>query len=160
MTGSITTFKPGDVLTYRPDPSRHDPNWCREGMAIVNAEGTAFDTYWASGSEAHRLQADELTTAEVIFNIGEYEELDGNRHGIRRTWETYREDQRQVVTSQHRLQARFFVLKGAQPDLDTQVMNARAALEKAREELVSAGRAIEWCTADLTRLQVKRGDFS
>ena len=58
------TFVPGDVLRYLP-------RWthCREGVAIVQDNGVAVDTYWSSDRAV--LTDEELATAERQFNVGD-----------------------------------------------------------------------------------------
>ena len=143
----------GTVVRYRPDPSRHDPAWCREGMAIADSDGRLFDTYWGSMSEAHRLQPVELDTIEILFNVNDYDELDRYAHGSKAKWETYHPDDRRYVTSQHRLQCRWFVRKGASPDLATQIENAREAVREADEKVEFAKRQAEWLRKGLADLE-------
>lgn len=112
-------------------------------MALSDDRGVLVDTYWQSGSEAHVLNAVELTTIEHLFWMDDYRELDRYHRGTPAEWETYAETDRQRVTSQHGLQARYFIRLGAQPDLPTQIENARAALRDAVERQRSAERRVD-----------------
>jgi hypothetical protein len=143
-------LKPGDVLHYRP--SQHH---CREGVALVVDGRLARDTYWglSPGHDSHALTEAELDTATVCFNTYDYELLDGNqRHASRGKWETYHPDDRGRITSQQGLQEALFIRRGAKPDLDTQIANARAEVKKAEEEVRSAQRRLEWRLEDLAKL--------
>lgn len=159
----LQTLRAGDVVTYTPDPSRHDPRWCREGVAIAEDQPTGLvllDTYWQGGGDHHRLIPAEVETAVLMFSMGDYTELDRNRGGVRGEWETYADDDRQVISSQHRLQFRYFVRTGAQPDRATQVGNARAKLDAAHEELASAARRVEWAAIEWGRqLDLQRAEY-
>lgn len=145
--------RPGDVVRYAPDPSRHDPRWCREGMAIADERGILFDTYWGSGGDNHRLNAVEVATAEVIFNVADYDELDRYARASRGIWETYHPDDRRVLTSQHGLQRRWFIRKGADPDMATQVASAEEKVLEAEEAVASAQRRAEWAREELADLR-------
>jgi len=148
-------YRPGTVVTYIPDPSRHDPNWCREGMAIANANGDLLDTYWGSGSEAHRLLPVEVATVEVQFHMDDFDELDRWRPDVSK-WMSYAPADRQRITHQHRLQQRLFVRKGAQPDLDTQIANATVKVREAERAVESAQWHLEWARKDLAELEAQR----
>lgn len=148
----MSALQEGAVVRYQPDPSRHSPTWCREGTAVINDQGAAFDTYWGSGSDSHRLTSDELATAEVLFLLEDFDELDRHAHGTKDKWETYHPDDRRLITSQHGLQRRYFIRKGADPSLTTQIDNARRRLDEAHEELASAARRVEWAAVEWGRL--------
>lgn len=68
-----TRFKPGDVLRYVAETTH-----CRESTAFVTKDGRAVDTYWRTygDGDPHRLTDDELATAEVRFNVSDYDALD------------------------------------------------------------------------------------
>ena len=144
---------PGTVVRYTPDRSRHDPSWCREGMAIADDRGVLLDTYWGSGSDNHRLLPVELATVENLFNLGDYEELDRYSHASKDKWLRYHPDDREVVTSQHRLQVRWFIRKGASPDFATQVENAEDEVREAQEKAESAQRQLDWKRRQLAELK-------
>lgn len=148
-------LRAGDVVRYEPDPSRHDPRWCREGMAIADDRGVLFDTYWGSGSDNHRLLAVEIASAELLFNLADYDELDRYDRATKGIWETYHPDDRRFVSSQHRLQFRRFVRKGATPDLATQIANAEEKVREADEAEASARRHAEWARVDLAALTTR-----
>jgi len=143
--------KPGTVVRYKPDPSRHDPRWCREGMAIADERGLLIDTYWGSGQDAHILRGAELEGVEVLFHFDEFDELDRWRPNVQE-WETYAPADRQRVTSQHGLQQRLFIRKGAEPDLATQIANAEEKVCEAEYNVESANRRLEWAREDLAKL--------
>jgi hypothetical protein len=147
----VSEYLPGTVVRYQPE--RGD-RWCREGTAIVQDNGALLDTYWGSGGEAHRLTAAELATAEVLFRLSDYDELDRYKRGSADVWKTYHQNDRQRVTSQHGLQARWFVRKGAQSDHATRVENAREALREAEHEASSAERRVAWRREELAQLEV------
>jgi hypothetical protein len=149
-----TERQPGDVLDYIPDGGRH----CREGIAIVNERGDAVDTFWDSGSESHLLTEAELATAGLRFRLGDYREL-GKTHwdrGHKDTWLTYAPADRQVTTAQHGLQSTLYVRNGAEPDLDTQIANAREAVQEAEHAVGSAQSRLEWRREDLAKLEAAR----
>lgn len=144
--------RPGVVVRYKPDPSRHDPRWCREGMAIADSAGVLFDTYWQSGNESHRLLPVELATIELLFHMDDYDELDRCSQTTKGLWATYHPDDRHVVTSQHRLQFRWFIRKGARPDIDTQIENAEEKVRECESRVESARQQLEWAQHDLDAL--------
>lgn len=81
----------GDVIRYSPDD-----RWCREGIAIVSQPSrgrlVVADTYWSgSGSgETHILTASELSTAELMFRLDEYDELKNEPRGAAENqWKKY-----------------------------------------------------------------------
>lgn len=144
---------PGDVLRYVPS-RRH----CREGMAVVDEHGRSWDTFW--DSDRHHLTADELATAEVIGNLGDFKHLGSDACTGRRDheleWGRYAPADRLAVTHQHRLQADYYVRRGATPDLDTQIANARSKVEEAEGNLGTAQRRLEWARRDLAKLEAQR----
>lgn len=145
-----TEFKPGDVVRYDTGTERH----CREGMAIAEArlDGVVlFDTYWRSYGDRHLLTYDELATAEVVFNLDDYDELTEREAAAK--WEMYKPADREKVTSQHRLVVRWFIRQGAQPDLSTQIDNARQGVADAYEKLRSAEFGVQLAWAELKRLE-------
>lgn len=144
-------FRPGTVVRYTPDPSRHDPRWCREGMAVADERGVLLDTFWGTGSEAHRLLPVEIATVELEFHLDDFDELDRWRPN-EQLWLTYAPADRQRITHQHRLQQRLFIRKGAQPDLSTQIENAEAKVRKAEEAVKSAERDLGWARKELAAL--------
>lgn len=142
-----TTLMPGNVLRYSPRVSH-----AREGMAIVEDSGRAFDTYWSAGGRA-QLSPEDLKTAEVIFNIGDYDQLDPYVGSSRPRWEQHHPDDRQRVTSQRGLQEVLYVRKGATPDRGTQIDNAREAIREAEENARSAESRLKWARDDLRALE-------
>lgn len=144
-------FAPGDVLSYVP-------RWhhCREGTAFVGEDGVARDTFWRhTDTSAERLNEAELATAEVRFNVNDYEALDLYAHSSRPTWLTYDPDDRGRIPSQHGLQEALFVRKGSRPDLSTQIENARRAVEEAESEVRVAQGRLERRREDLAALEVR-----
>jgi len=144
-------LREGDVFTYRPD-ERH----CREGMAIVSdrADGSHIlrDTFWGSGSDCHILTADEMGTVEPLFNLADFDELDRYARDSKSAWEAYHPDNRRVITSQHGLQRRWFIRKGAEPDLSTQIQNAEGRVEDAEDEFNRAERWLQWRREELATI--------
>jgi hypothetical protein len=151
---AATTFKPGDVVRYDV-AERH----CREGMAIAKERAgggvVLVDTFWQSSGE-HVLTDDELTTAEMVFNLADYDELDRYWHESAAKWKTYAPADRETITSQHGLQVRWFVRKGALPDLQTQIENACEAFLDAQTKLRSAEFRAEVAWRDLAELEARR----
>ena len=148
---------PGDVLSYTPLRA-FEPRHCREGMALVDEHGRAFDTFWGIDlGDRHCLTAAELATATVVFNVGDFEMLDKYSHSSRGRWETYNPLDRAVITSQHGLQAVYYVRKGAQPDLETQIENARERVEDAERQVRSAQSGLEWRRRELAALEEVSG---
>lgn len=149
-------LKPGDVLSYIPERDH-----CRERTAFVTERGVAVDTYWQGDyrggyQDAHRLTDDELATATVRFNVSDYDALDLYSKESRPTWETYHPDDRGAIPSQHGLQWALFVRKGAQPHLDTQIENARAAVEQADSKMRSAEATLARRRDELAELEARR----
>lgn len=138
-------FQPGDVLTYSPAD-----RWCREGMAVVNDAGIAFDTFWASAGDAYRLGEADLRSAEFLFNIGNYRELD--RHE-RYTFSRFAPEDRATITSQHGLQRRLFVRHGAVEDRETIIENARQKVREAEEARDAAERQVTYARESLARIE-------
>lgn len=156
----MSEIRPGDVVRYS---TLSRPNrWCREGMATTERgedRTVLVDTYWDGGSERHVLTPAEVSTAEVLFNLDDYEELPRYQPASSRgRWAMYAPADRQVITSQHGLTVRYFVRKGAQPDPSTQVDNARVALDEAKAALSSAQSAVAYRQAELERLTACRCD--
>ena len=148
----MTEFKADDVVRYTSE--RRD-RWCREGTAIACGDDAILvDTFWGGyGSDSHVLTPDERATAEVLFNIADYDELDRYNHGSEGTWRKYAPGDRTVITSQHGLQRRWFVRKGAQPNLPTQIQNAREAVAQAEEKLSSAQWWLDSARRELAELE-------
>lgn len=146
-------FRPGDVLAYVSIESH-----CREGTAYVQDSGAAIDTYWrpSGGGDSHRLTESELATASVSFNVNDYDLLERYVSSSRKTWETYRPEDRAQITSQHGLQASLFVRRGAEPHLDTQIENAEAAVLAAEREANSAAYVLERRRDELATLKADR----
>jgi hypothetical protein len=146
-----TEFKPGDVVRYDVAD-----RWCREGTAIAATwkdQVVLLDTYWQS-SDQHRLTDDEVATAELLFNLADFDELPSGRHlGSSGKWMQYSPADRKRITAQHGLVVRYFIRKGAQPDLATQIENARQAVADAYEKLRNAERDVDYARRKLARLE-------
>lgn len=143
-----SAFKPGDVLRYQPD-ERH----CREGMAIINDSGRALDTFWWYSGDEHLLTSNELATAELEFNLNDYNQADGStRHIQKGKWEKYAPSDRGLITSQHGLQPHYYVRKGAVEDWATQINNARQKVDDAVAMAKSAQRQVGYAREDLERV--------
>ena len=141
----------GQVIRYRSD--RAD-RWCREGVAISNDAGHFVDTYWMGMGDAHVVTASELATAEHRFWLDDYRELDRYGRGTPDEWAMYAITDRRRVTSQHGLQARYFVRHGAEYDLPTQLENALESLSRAEGDLESAQRRLERAEERVDELRV------
>ncbi len=155
------TFRVGDVVRYSPQPrfpGQRDVRWCREGTAIAEKRDDGrlvlVDTFWGSGSDNHVLTDAELATAEIRFNLNDYDALKEYPRGASHdTWMKYAPAHRETVTAQHGLQSRYYIRKGAQPDLDTQIVNARAVVADAEAAVDSAKWHLECARRDLAALQ-------
>lgn len=155
MSETKTAFKPGDVVRYETltMPSRH----CREGQAIAEewkGRIVLLDTFWGS-SDRHVLTDDEIDTAELVFNLKGYDELDRYSHESPAKWKRFKPVDRETVTSQHGLQIRWFVRKGATPDLQTQIenaceeyLNAQSKLRSAEENVTRAWQTLQGLETD------------
>lgn len=147
----MNTFRLNDVVRYRP--TEHH---CREGVAVAkNCDSSVVlvDTFWQSGShDDHVLTEGEVSAAELIFNIEDYDELDQYVSSSRELWNKYATSDRQVVTSQHGLQKRWFIRKGATPDWDTQIENARQVVAEYERQLESATSGLEWARNNLAEV--------
>lgn len=153
MSDLKTAFKLGDVVQYDVE----DPH-CREGMAIAKQreDGRTYlaDTYWSS--ENHILSEAEVASAELVFNLADYDELDQYRHESAAKWKTYAPADRERITSQHGLQVRWFIRKGASPDLQTQIENACEAYVEAQSKLRSAEADVRYAWQVLSELEAQR----
>lgn len=158
MSATVAEFVVGDVVQYVPDPSRHDPRWCREGTAIAIQQGddvVLVDTYWHSlGQDAHRLNDVERQTATLRFRLGDY--IEHKATASSDAWDHYRPDDRQVITSQHGLSVRRFVRIGAKPDHAVRIEVYKAKVRAAEDDLASAQRRLEWAQRDLASVEAGR----
>lgn len=149
ITTTEPTFKVGEFYRYTPKTT-----CCCEGIAEMTERGL-MDAFWgSSGSESSPLSVEEKATAVLIFDSSEYDELDC--HGEHR-WEKFNPSDRQKTTEQHGLRKRWFVRKGAVPDLDTQIANAQARVKEAEEAVRSANGMLEWRQRELQKLQEQQG---
>lgn len=151
-------WKPRDVVRYTPtDRNRSDRFWCREGLAIGHErpDGTVvlLDTYWGGSGDRHCLLDDELETVRFQFNLDDYETV-----RYESDWMMYHPDDRQIVTSQHRLQNTFYVRQGAAKNLDTQIENARAEVEASESKVKMAQWSLECDRRALAALIEKRDE--
>jgi len=144
---------PGDVLDYIPDrESRH----CRESCAVVREDGRIFDTFW-SGPKAglhgadHELSDRELATAGLRFRLGDYREVKYEQE-----WLTFAPADRQYVSAQQGLQWTYYVREGAEPDLTTQIDNARGRVAEAERAVESAKASLERRRRELADLEAQR----
>lgn len=116
-------YRPGDVVRY--DPAEHH---CREGMAIAyerHGNVVLLDTFWDGYGDRHMLTADERDTAQLSFNLNDYDELDQYNRSSPGNWGKYAPDDRRTITSQHGLRKRWFIRQGATEHWPTQIDNAR-----------------------------------
>lgn len=134
------------IYTYQPDDGRRH---CREAMAYQCDNGRLVDTFWGvpgDSSVRHTLTDTELATAVPLFNTDDYDEIDRHMRDSS-TWESYAPTDRARITSQHGLQTRWFIRKGANPDLETMIGNAEEDLDRAQHRL----RALEFGIASRKR---------
>lgn len=146
------SLRPGDVVRYTPSD-----RWCREGIAIVqdrvrpNGRYQMLDTFWGSSDPAPLSDA-EANTAEFMFKLTDFDELDRYLNSSPVTWEKYAPADRQMITQQHGLQKRWFIRKGATPDWATQIENARQVVADRKRKLDSAQSCLNWANEDLVRI--------
>jgi hypothetical protein len=147
-------FKPGDVLSYVPVGGWH----ARQGTAIVDERGCAVDTFWGvqGYSDGHVLSEAELAEAELKFRLGDYCKLGEHWDRKHDEWLTYAPEDRQMIGSQAQYQSTYYVRIGAEPDLNTQIQNARNAVEDAERGVSSAENRLHWARQDLARLESLR----
>lgn len=153
------------VYSYQPDDgARH----CRDGVAVDSRfEGRRpeypprngetypplIDTYWGGmGQDSHVLTPTERVTAVLLFDTGNYDELDQHKRASREWWMKHKPEDRRYIPSQHGLILRYFLRKGAGPDRATMIQNAREALEKAESEARSAQSRVEYARTRLTEV--------
>lgn len=146
-------FEPGDVLDYIPKHGNH----CRQATAVVYEDG-AVDTFWGVNrySEGYLLGDQEIEGAELRFPLGDFRKLGEHWEHKREEWLTYAPADRQRIGSQHQYQSTYYVRIGAEPDLDTQIANAREALAEAEREVSSAQQRIQLRWEDLAKLEAGR----
>ena len=139
------------VLTYTPEGS----TWCREGWATEQSNGV-FDTYWTTTGSEHRLTEAEIANATFQFDTDDFDELDQYQYGVKDRWATFAETDRRYIPSQHGLALRYFVRKGAQPDLETQIANAQEHLRSMESGLVTARLRVKGAKESLAELIAQR----
>jgi hypothetical protein len=155
----MSAFREGDVVSYAPGerfPGQRDTRWCREGTAIAGKHDGGIqlaDTFWLMGTEDHILTEAEIATAELLFNLDDYDELGRYSRESPSQWKKYAPADRQQITSQHGLQHRWFIRKGAAEDHATQVENARERLREAEAKLQSAQWSVESAQRDLAEIE-------
>lgn len=142
---TTATFVPGDVLDYTPA----DGSSCREGIAIVREQPLparttyAVDTFGGidrPGFGAHVLTDAELSTATVSFNLADFDRIDRNHYPL---FGDYAESDRRTITEQRGYRVRYYLRRGAQPDLATKIANALRELDNAHGGVASAQRRLE-----------------
>lgn len=138
------------VYDYDVDGSRH----CREGVATQDRPGVFLDTFWGGSGDRHRLNATEVLTLRERFDTDDFVELarDGYGSAARAQWQTFAPEDRESVSSQHGLQVRYFVRRGASPDLATQIENAQQKVAEAERALESATSRLHWAKDELRAL--------
>lgn len=139
------------VYDYEVDGSRH----CREGVATEERPGVFLDTFW-NGGDRHRLTETEAASMKERFDTDDFDELDRNKFDAEARWMRFAPADRQTITSQHRLQARYFVRRGAAPDLATQIENAKQKVTDAEHEVERSASRLKWAQADLAALEAIR----
>lgn len=149
---------PGNVLSYIPKDYH-----CRQGTAIVLEDGRgAVDTFWdefGKDSNCHWLTGKELETAEVKFNVNDYEQIGTYGHcapSDEAEWARYRPEDRAHIGSQSQWCAVLLVRKGSKPDTETIIENARREVELAEGDVESANRKLGWARENLAKLEAER----
>jgi len=107
----------------------------------------------AHWSEFSHLSEAEKSSAVLLFDSSDYDELDRYSSSSRYKWEQYHPDDRKKTTEQHGCYTRWFIRKGAKPDMGTKIANARARLEEAEQSLRSAQFSVESRTRELQELE-------
>jgi len=143
------------VYDYEIEGSRH----CREGVATEERPGVFLDTFW-EGGDRHHLTELERASMRDRFDTDDFDELDQYSHESVARWETFAPQDRQTIPSQHGYHRRYFVRRGASPDLATQIENAERKVAAAERELESAARHLQWAQADLAALEGQKGRAS
>lgn len=141
---------PGDVLDYIPERYH-----CREGVAVVMESGTPVDTFWSLSGDSHALTDAERATAGLRFRLSDYRKLGESWDDKKAEWLTYAPADRQVITSQHGLQRTYYVRIGSEPDLATQISNARERVAEAEAEVRAAEGFLERRREDLAELEAR-----
>lgn len=154
MSALARGYDRGLVVRYQPDPSRHDPMWCREGQAVGTGgiEGFLADTYWGSGGDAHLLTVEETESMTVLGHLSDYRLL-----GRGEPVTDYAPDDRLLVTHQHGLQRDHYVRIGAVVSYRARITEQVRRVREARDEATRAARRTEWIEDDLRRLLAERG---
>lgn len=150
-----------DVYRYQPSRERHDPNWCREGMAIETDTGKVIDTYWDLSARDvmvdHYLTGEELAGAELVANLDDFEPFYRNStHYNSAGYDGYAESDRLTITSQHGLTQHRFIRKGATPSPDRILAKLRADISAALYKRDSAMREVESARAILRHVETGR----
>lgn len=120
----------GDVLEYNTHPldKRERPK-----MAVVTADGTS------PISEA------ELKGARLLFNRNGYTLVAGpsRSKSVPAFWLSCKPVDRQILTIANGNAVAYYVKKGAQPDLDTQIENQQQVISQARLKAAAAGAQLK-----------------
>ncbi len=144
----MNNFKIGQFYSYTVRD-----RWCREGLAEVTKRGI-LDTYWGpDGTENSPLTESEKASAVLLFDSADYDELDRYSSSSKHRWEQFHPDERKKTTEQHGCYTRWFVKKGAKPDLGTKIANARVRLSEAEQQLKSVKWSVESRTRELEELE-------
>lgn len=160
-TAQAITFRAGDVIRYTPAGMTitgvADYHF-REGTAVVGEDGRALDTF--GNSDPHLLTRAELESGQVLFNTEDYVKL-GEQWETRNKlslWEQHRPEDRQEITHQHGSQATLYLRKGAKPDMNTRLANARELVAKAEAEVRSAEGTLTWRREQLAKLEAEAAE--
>lgn len=141
------------VYTYDIEGTAH----CKEGWAVETEDGLLLDTYWSS--DRSHLSKGEITSAKFRFDTDDFEEIEHHRgRGTPPEWLRYAPEDRNYISSQHGLSTRWFIRKGASPDLATELANQHYAVEEAESELRAAQSKLSWERNKLAELEAKAGE--
>lgn len=140
----MSKFKAGDVIQYTPR-DRH----AREGQAVIQPNGVAFDTFWTY--QPTSLWVDEIENAELLFNLGDVEPVDDISK--------YAREDRFYITHQHKLQVENYVRKGAVPQREVVRQNLIDAIEEAERKMEAAKSHVEWAKRDLEEFDAGRAEW-
>ena len=144
MTNTLT---PGDVYRYDPQTTH-----CREGLAIVTAQGQLVDTFWGLDEPTDPLTKHVLTdrergTADFQFSITG---LRPARWGEKIGW--YPPGTVFVITAQHDRERYVYVVPGTKPDPKAIIREASADVRRAEQRGKRYEQELSDARAELGRL--------
>lgn len=144
MTGGVFA---GDVVRYQPEST-----WCHDGYAVAEKrpDGSVVlvDTYWTYVGMSHGTVVSPAAF-DFVCNLGDYDEKPEHE------WEKYAEADRVWIPRHACYRPLRLVRKGAQPDLATQIENARERVREAERKVESAQSGLAWRREELAALEAQ-----